>query len=103
MHWADIKPGAVVYHRVYTSYGRGVVVGVTASDWLEHAVLGKRRKYVVVRFEHSGSETNDCRLSVLCKSPNRKKIKEMVDFYTSRGTPAEDGGDRLIFGSGRTA
>lgn len=98
MHWRDIKPGKVVYHSVYTTKGRGVVVGVTESSLLEAVVTGKVRKYALVNFEHGGECT--CSLSMLRKFPNRKKIKEMIAYYTSRGTPAEDGGDRLIIGSG---
>lgn len=96
MNRRDIRPGVTVYHRTYTHWGKGTVVRITVANVLENIFecrSGSLR--VVAEFE---GLTKPARLPLreLRKTPNRKKIKEMVEFYKNHGIEAVDGGDRLI-------
>ena len=94
MNWNDIQPGITVYHSLMTHWGKGIVIKVDAVGFLE-AMFERGRKRVVVQFEGHDNSSR-MRLNKLRKTPNRRKIKEMVDFYQRRGTNAVDGGDRLL-------
>ena len=96
MNWHDIKPGTEVYHSLIVSRGKGIVEAVVGLDLLE-AVFEHRggNKRIIVNWT-DGARTRSS-LRSLRKSPNRKRIRELVAYYETRGTVAEDGGDRLIF------
>ena len=96
MRWADLKPGAIVYHTIMTHWGKGIVEKIQDSNFLE-AIFekGKGNRRLIIRFE---GRDNLARMSnrELRKTPNKKKIREMVIFYNGRGVNAVDAGDRLI-------
>ncbi len=94
MQWKDLRPGTVVYHNLLTHFGKGIVECVQGVEFLEGLFeRGKRR--AIVTFE-GRSEKVRCRCGELRKTPNRKKIREMVQFYKARGRNVVHGGDRLI-------
>ena len=94
MNLRDIKVGDVVYHSLYTHWGKGIVEKITMVNTMEKLFeFGTHR--VIVRFaEHQTSSRVS--LNEIRKTPNKKKIREMVEFYQKRGVDAQDGGDRLI-------
>ncbi len=89
MKWADIHPGAIVYHGLLTHYGKGTVIRIAES------IFDKKLRAVIVKFEGRGA-TSRLRAGQLRKTPNKKKIRQMVKFYHDRGKVAADGGDILI-------
>ena len=94
MNRCDVKVGDTVYHTLSTHWGPGIVEAIERAipfeTWFER---GKFR--VIVQFEnHTGSSR--LRFTELRKTPNRKKIREMVAMYRKQGVDAQDGGDRLI-------
>lgn len=94
MKWRDLIPGTIVYHRIFTHWGKGVVQTVQGVDCLES--LFERGKWrAIVKFE---AHDNTSRMTAreLCAKPNRKKIKDMIALYARRGVEAKDGGDKLI-------
>lgn len=97
MRWRDVYEGAVVYHVTYVSFGRGVVSHIRAATPLE-LIFDRRKKHVVVKFEHTDGLV-DAQASQLHTTPNRKKIREMIAYYATRDKVAADGGDRLILPS----
>lgn len=97
MRWNDIYPGAIVYHKIYTHWGKGVVEKVVSTTGLE-AMFERGSRRAIVRFEHEEGAAR-CNASVLRTTPNKKKIREMVKLYQERGVDAQDGGDRLIIPS----
>lgn len=97
MRWRDVYEGAVVYHVTYVSFGRGVVSHIRAATPLE-LIFDRRKKHVVVKFEHTDGLV-DAQASQLRTTPNRKKIREMIAYYATRDKVAADGGDRLILPS----
>jgi len=94
MNRRDIKRGMTVYHNIFTHWGPGCVIGIVAAGSLER-LFERGSLRVLVRFE---SHDKPVRLQIreIRKTPNRKKIKQMVDLYQRRGTNAIDGRDRLI-------
>lgn len=98
MRWKDIKKGDVVYHTIFTHWGRGVVKEIRHTTGLENMFekgrgLGPVR--IMVDFEGiDGLARMTSR--ELRKTPNRKKIKDMVALYKKRGVDAVDGGHILI-------
>jgi len=94
VNWKDLKPGATVYHSLLTHYGKGEVLQVVLVTLLE-ALFEQGTRRVLVQFEGCNEPVRTV-ATLLRKTPNKKKIREMVKFYQRRGTPAEDGGDRLI-------
>lgn len=90
----DVKVGARVYHTVFTHWGSGVVQGIVRANAME--ALFERGAYRAV--VHFAAHTESVRtiLPHLRKTPNRKKIRDMVAMYRKRGVDAQDGGDRLI-------
>jgi hypothetical protein len=97
VRWNDIYPGAIVYHKIYTHWGKGVVEKVVATAGLEAMFEGGSRR-AIVRFEYEDGVAR-CNASALRPTPNKKKIREMVEMYQKRGVDAQDGGDRLIIPS----
>ena len=98
MNRKNLRPGTVVYHSTFTSWGKGVVEQVVCADCLEALFeRGRGSVWVIVQFEHR-LPPGKARMSPreLRKTPNRKKIKSMVALYAMRGETAVDGGDRLI-------
>ena len=96
MNLKDCRPGTHVYHGLFTHYGKGIVVRIDTLTLEERLFEGGRFR-VVVSFE-GYPQPMRLRSSALRKTPNRKKIRDMVDFHRSRGDLARDGGDRLIVG-----
>jgi len=94
MNWNDIRPGTIVYHRILTHWGKGKVIKISFVDCYE-AMFERGSRRIVIDFE--GLETPArLKLSAIRKTPNKKKIREMVAFYQGRGVDARDGGDRLL-------
>lgn len=101
MNRRDIRKGMTVYHSLYTHWGRGIVQGIDAPNYGE--ILFERGGIrVLVAFEGSRSAVSRMRLRELRKTPNRKKLKAMIELYRTRGVDARDGGDRLILPLGAT-
>jgi hypothetical protein len=97
MNRADIKPNAIVYHKLLVSLGPGRVLKVVRSSLTEMVFEKRSGRYrVIVAFEYGPKEPVRVVPSDLRKTPNTKRIKEMVLFYRERGRAAVDGGDRLI-------
>ena len=94
MNRRDVTIGMTVYHGLFTHLGPGIVKDVCGTFGLE-AMFEGRGIRVVVQF-NDGKTPHRLRLSQIRKTPNRKKIKEMVAVYQSRGVDAKDGGDQLI-------
>lgn len=96
MQWKDIKPGAVVFHTIFTHWGRGVVVHVRGVDVLEN-LFERGRWRAVVEFEGLDKRAA-LRASELRKTPNKKKMRAMIAFYQARGVNARisDSGERLL-------
>ena len=94
MNWKDIKPGKTVYHGLLTHFGKGEVLEIVPCTLLE-VFFERGSKRVLVQFEGC-DEPVRMQPATLRKTPNKKKIREMLEFYEKRGTPAKDGGDRLI-------
>ena len=95
MYWKDVKPGVTVYHRMFTHWGKGVIVRKVI---VPHTPLERGGLRVLVDFEHRKANNGRTvvRLGALLRRPNKKKINQMVQFYVSRGLVAENAGDRLI-------
>lgn len=94
MTWSDVREGGTVYHVLMTHWGKGIVEQVVLVSALERMFeRGTRR--VLVNFD---AVQGTVRMTVreLRKTPNRKKIRDMVEFYQGRGVNARDGGDRLV-------
>ena len=94
MKWKDIYKGAVVYHCVYTHWGKGIVQDVVVANLFEY-LFEKGNRRVLVKFVAHDTVTR-IQSNSLRKTPNRKKIRKMVALYRKRDVAAEDGGDRLI-------
>lgn len=86
----DARLGATVYHSIFTTWGKGVIRGIHES------IFDAKIKFYIIDFEFRDEPVRLEGLSGLRKTPNRTKIKAMVEMYRSRGTEAIDGGDRLI-------
>ncbi len=99
MNWRDVQPGATVYHSLMTHWGKGIVRKVVPIGSLE-SMFERGTKRVIVDFDGLDSPAR-LQLRELRKTPNRKKIRDMVAIYQKRGVNAQDGGDRLII-PGRT-
>ena len=97
MIWGDICTGATVYHTLMTHWGKGIVKEVVLVDALER-VFERGTRRILVDFKHRPL-TVRLTLRELRKTPNRRKIRDMVKFYQGRGVDAKDGGDRLILPS----
>lgn len=95
MKWSDIRPGVLVYHSLYTHWGKGVVFRIAHVDALTAMFERGTTQRVLVKFEEH-DEATLVTLQMLRKTPNRKKIREMVAMYQKRGVGAKDGGDRLV-------
>ena len=94
MNWRDVRNGMTVYNCVYTHWGKGTVLDVVSCDSLERMFeRGNRR--VLVQYEGVERPVRQ-QLCEIRKTPNKKKIREMVELYPKRGVDAVDGGDRLI-------
>ncbi len=94
MRWNDLRPGTKVYHTLFTHWGKGVVERIDGVGYLEGMFEGGDKR-AVVRFEGCDG-TVRIRANELRKTPNRKKIRSMVELYRKRGVDAVDGGDRLV-------
>ncbi len=94
MKWSDMKPGAEVYHSIFTHHGKGVVEKVVNADCLTRMFERGGPRRVIINWA-DGSRTTT-QLYAIRKTPNRKKIRDMVACYARRGKVAKDGGDRLI-------
>jgi hypothetical protein len=94
MNWKDIRRGATVYHCIFTHWGKGVVQDVVSVN-LGEAMFEKGDRRAIVQFEEHDTAMR-MQATALRKTPNRKKIRDMVTWYRERGVQAEDGGDRLI-------
>lgn len=95
MKRTDIKVGMTVYHSIYVHWGPGVVKEITYRNFVENLFEKGSTIRVVVEFDGL-EEIVRVIPSLLRKTPNKKKIREMVAMYNKRGTAAIDGGDRLI-------
>lgn len=93
MNWRDVHIGMVVYHVTFTHWGPGIVMAIASCNCLE-GMFERGSRRVIVRWE-SGSR-HRAHLRELRKTPNRKKIRSMVELYQRRGINAKDGGDRLV-------
>lgn len=94
MIWSEIRPGVIVYHGLFTHLGKGVVVCVQAANMFE-SMFEKGNRRVVVDWEDKDASSRH-KLLELRKSPNKKKIRDMVRIYKLRGQEAKDGGHILI-------
>lgn len=94
MNWKDLKIGSTVYHTIMTHWGKGIVERIDGANYLE-AMFEKGNRRIVIRFEGREGlarlQNRDLR-----KTPNKKRIREMVEFYKGRGVKAINAGDRLI-------
>lgn len=94
MNWRDIRRGMTVYHTIFTHFGPGIVEGIVTCDGLERLFeRGNRR--VLVLWDKS-DKASRMQLREIRKTPNKKKIRTMVEIYQRRGVDAKDGGDKLI-------
>lgn len=91
MKWKDITVGTVVYHKIFTHWGKGIVQQIVPFSCLFEK--GTKRAWVV--FEHEEGRALMA-APMLRKTPNKKRIKEMIEYYKINGFEAKDGGDRLI-------
>jgi hypothetical protein len=89
MKWSEVRPGVVVYHNIYVSWGKGVVQQVLTS------IFDPRIKSIEVKFEGIEDVVRQ-KLPELRSKPNRKRIVGMIDLYAKRGVQAIDAGDRYI-------
>ena len=94
MKWREISVGGEVYHGVYTHWGRGVVRRVCGVNMME-AMFERGRRRVEVEFEGVEGVVR-LEAAALRKTPNRRKIREMVAMYRKRGLDAVDGGHVLL-------
>ena len=94
----DIKPGTIVYHSIFTHWGKGRVIRTTGRNLLER-LFGRGKILVEVKFDTKNNVVR-MRPNELRKTPNKKKIRDMVSLYATRGVVAKDGGDRLILPDG---
>ena len=94
MNWRDITSGGVVYHSLFTHWGPGTVEKVVSVDLLE-SMFERGNRRVLVKFDCHETAVR-LRNTEIRKTPNKRKIREMVAVYQSRGVDARDGGDRLI-------
>lgn len=94
MNWKDIHPGILVYHTIFVRWGAGSVEKIVSDKFVEnyHNQISRR---VIVKFD-GRSEKVRVRASNLCKTPNRKKINEMVKYFKDRGTETIDKEDILV-------
>ncbi|MHC4868014.1 MAG: hypothetical protein ACYTEX_28415 [Planctomycetota bacterium] len=95
MKWTDIIPDTVVYHSLYTHWGKGVVQRIVHVDPLTALFEKGTTRRALVQFE-AQKEPVQVLAAMLRKTPNRRKIREMVAMYARRGVAAQDDGDRLI-------
>lgn len=96
MNWKDLRKGVVVYHGVFTHWGRGVVLRVDGVDRLE-GLFESGFKRVVVEFAgRRGKPPARLTARELRKNPNRTKMRRMVEIYRMKGVDASIDGDRLI-------
>ena len=94
MNWRDVKRGMTVYHTIFTHLGPGTVVDIVPCCSLERMFeRGNRR--LLVQWA-GGDKPNRTHLCEVRKTPNKKKIRDMVEIYQRRGVDAKDGGDILI-------
>lgn len=97
MNRRDIKQGMTVYHRLFTHFGKGTVVDLVPRTALESMFERYTSHFrVLVEFEHAEPKPLRCLPNALRKTPNRKKITDMVAMYKLRGVEAIDAGDKLI-------
>lgn len=94
MQWKDIVRGGKVYHTLFTHWGEGVVERIDGINFFE-ALCERGKRRVVVKFEFFDNSTR-LQNTALRKTPNKKKIREMVASYKKRGVEAVDGGHILI-------
>lgn len=95
MNWKDVQLGSVVYHRIYAHWGKGVVDDVVPANAFETLFERGSRRRAIVSFEGNEKPVR-LKATEIRRTPNRKKILEMVKLYESRGEQAIDGGDILI-------
>lgn len=97
MNQRDIKVGGTVYHCIFTHLGKGEVLSVGRKNGLE-AIFdrGGGPWRIMVRFEHSDGKVHRVTSRCIRKTPNRKKMREMVAVYADRGQTAIAATDRLI-------
>jgi len=74
--------------------GEGIVERIDSIDFFE-TLYEKGNRRVIVKFEFFDDSTR-LQNTALRKTPNKKKIREMVEFYRKCGTEAVDGGHILI-------
>lgn len=86
MRLKDLKPGATVYHTLYVSWGKGTV---------EYVYPCGRSHRARVQFE-GRAEIATVSPRELRRTPNRRRIKMMIEVYAARGVEAIDDGGRLV-------
>lgn len=96
MNWKDLRKGVVVYHRVFTHWGRGVVLRVDSVSSLERLFEKGDRRVIVVFVGRQEKPPVRCKAIELRKNPNRPKMRRMVELYRMKGVDASIDGDRLI-------
>ncbi len=94
MKWKDLRPGVIVYHNMFTTRGKGTVIRVLGVDALT-SLFERGRWRAEVQFEGCDGLAK-MRASELRKTPNRKKINDMMALYKRRGIVAIDCGDKLV-------
>ena len=89
MRWKDIYQGASVYHAFQLHLGPGIVKDVIT---IKEKPLQKPIRRILVEFQQS-DKIVEANINELRISPNKRRIKDMVALYQSRGQPVIDHGD----------
>lgn len=95
MTWDDIHTGAVVYHRIFTHFGKGIVQSVVDANGLELMFERGGNRRIIVKFE-AHEDTTRVMLKALRSTPDVKRIDGMIEFYRGRGVEARNVDGRLI-------
>lgn len=99
MKLSDIQVGMTVYHSNRLTWGKGIVVKRSQPDGFAILFGGKRPRGgvwdVVVKFEAHDDNTT-VKPSWLRTTPNKRRMREMIKFFTGRGQKAYERDGRLI-------